>query len=215
MNVRDVMSEHVVTVGPETPLKTAAALMLEHGVSGVPVVADEHVVGVLSETDVLFKERTAPERQGLVDWVLHYGEDPPAAKLAARTAGEAMTSPAVTVSPGRSVSDAAALLLDLGIDRLPVVQGDLLVGIVTRSDFVRAFTRSDEAIAEEIREHVVVETVWAAPDAVTVTVDGGDVTLEGSVETPTVAEAIEAHTRRVPGVVSVESRLRWPDAVGV
>ena len=214
MNVRDLMTEAVVTVTPDTPLKRAATLMLEYGISGVPVVADDRLLGVLSETDILFKERAAPERQGLVDWVLHYGDDPPAAKLTARTAGEAMTSPAVTVAPGRSAADAADTLLDLGIDRLPVVAGGQLVGIVTRSDLVRAFTRSDEAIEQEIREQVVVGTAWAAPETVSVTVDAGDVMLEGTVDTPSVAEAIESHVRRVPGVVSVASQLRWPDAVG-
>src|SRR5207247_7334832 len=115
MKVEDVMTAPVITVSPETPLKRAAALMLEHRISGVPVVADGRLVGVLSETDILFKERTSPQRQGLVDWVLHYGDDPPAAKLAARTARDAMTAPAVTVQPRRRVADAAALPLHIGI----------------------------------------------------------------------------------------------------
>jgi CBS domain-containing protein len=183
MKVEDVMTAPVITVSPETPLKRAAALMLEHRISGVPVVADGRLVGVLSETDILFKQRTSPQRQGLVDWVLHYGDDPPAAKLAARTARDAMTTPAVTVQPRRRVADAAALLLDIGIDRLPVVDGDELVGIVTRSDLVRAFVRSDEQLEAEIRRDVVVGTAWMPEESVDVTVTDGDVILEGSVET--------------------------------
>src|SRR5918911_4911545 len=126
MKVSDVMTTELVTVTPDVPLKEAAALMLEHRISGLPVVDGDRVVGVLSETDVLYKETTTPDRHGLVDWVLHYGDDPPAAKLAARTAGDAMTAPAVTVAPGRSVADAARMLLELGIDRLPVVEAGLL-----------------------------------------------------------------------------------------
>jgi CBS domain-containing protein len=215
MKVEDVMTAPVITVSPETPLKRAAALMLEHRISGVPVVADGRLVGVLSETDILFKERTSPQRQGLVDWVLHYGDDPPAAKLAARTARDAMTAPAVTVQPRRRVADAAALLLDIGIDRLPVVDGDELVGIVTRSDLVRAFVRSDEQLEAEIRRDVVVGTAWMPEESVDVTVTDGDVILEGSVETETVAQLIESQVRSVAGVVSVESRLEWPEGAGV
>jgi CBS domain-containing protein len=143
MKVRDVMTESVFTVAPETPLKTVAKRMLEYGVSGMPVLQEERVVGVVSETDSLFKERVAPDRKGFVDWLVHYGDDPPLAKLDARTAGDAMTAPAVTIVPRRTVADAAALMLDLRIDRLPVVDGDQLVGIVTRTDVVRAFAAED------------------------------------------------------------------------
>lgn len=212
MKVDDIMSVPVITVAPETPLKDAAALMLEHRISGVPVVAGGSVVGVLSETDILFKERTPPERHGLVDWILHYGDDPPAAKVSARTVRDAMTTPAVTVHRRRRVVDVAGLLLDLEIDRLPVVDGDQLVGIVTRSDLVRAFARSDEQIEEEIRRDAVVRAAWMPPENVEVAVTHGDVVLEGAVVTETVAELIESETHSVPGVISVESRLRWGEA---
>jgi CBS domain-containing protein len=203
------MTAPVVTVPPETSLKEAAALMLENRISGLPVVDGRRVAGVLSETDILYKERNAPARQGLVDWLLHYGDDPPAAKLAARTVRDAMTTPAVTVPPQRTVADVADVLLDLGIDRLPVVEGDELVGIVTRSDLVRAFVRSDEEIAEEIRSRVVLGVAWMPRDAISVTVEDGAVVLEGEVGTESVAALIESQARRVAGVVSVESRLSW------
>jgi CBS domain-containing protein len=81
MKVKDVMTQTVFTVTPDVPLKVAATRMLEYGISGMPVVNNDRGVGVISETDVLFKERSAPDREGLVDWLLHYGDDPPAAKL--------------------------------------------------------------------------------------------------------------------------------------
>ena len=140
MKVSDVMTENVFTVTPETQLEVAANRMLEYGVSGLPVVDDGRVVGVLSETDILYKEcARQPERDGLVDWIAHYPDDPPGGKLDARTVGQAMTTPAVTVAPERSLADAVALMLDLGIDRLPVVSGGFLAGILTRTDVVRAF----------------------------------------------------------------------------
>lgn len=207
MKVRDVMTETVFTVTPDTPLKTVATRMLEYGISGMPVVEGERLLGVVSETDILFKERVAPDRKGLVDWLVHYGEDPPVAKLDARTAGESMTAPAVTIKPGRSVADAAALLLDLGIDRLPVVDGDELIGIVTRSDLVRAFTRGDAEIERDIRQNGALHRLWIDPDQVHVTVEDGNVVLSGTVETPDQAESLVAFAESTPGVVSVESRL--------
>ena len=211
MLVRDVMTENVFTVTAETPLKVVATRMLEYGVSGMPVVDEsEDVVGVVSETDVLFKERTAPDRKGVVDWLVHYGEDPPLAKLDARTAGDAMTTPAVTIPSGRPLEDAATLMLDLRIDRLPVVDSGHLVGIVTRTDLVRAFVRSDDEIAQEIRERGLLKRYWVVPSSVSVSVDEGNVLLEGEVDTEDLGESIVAYIGRIPGVVSVESKLTRP-----
>ena len=210
MRVRDVMTKKVFTTTADTPLKVVARQMLEYGVSGLPVVDGDSVVGVVSETDILFKEQVAPDRKGVVDWLVHYAEDPPRAKLDARTVGEAMTFPAVTIGPARSVSDAAALMLKLRIDRLPVVEGGRLVGIVTRADLVRAFTRSDEEIEREIREDGIVRRLWMGSEAVEIRVVHGAVTIEGRVDAPDIAEAIVSFAERTPGVVSVESKLSWP-----
>jgi CBS domain-containing protein len=210
MIVRDVMTENVFTVAADTPLKVVATRMLEYGVSGMPVVKDEEqVVGVVSETDILFKERPAPDRKGVVDWLMHYGEDPPLAKLDARTAGEAMTTPAVTIASGRPVAHAAELMLDLGIDRLPVVDSGRLVGILTRADLVRTFIRDDGEIEQDIREDGIVRTFWMASDGLTITVKQGDVQLEGRVDSEEVADSIATFARQVPGVVSVDSKLTW------
>lgn len=210
MKVSDVMTERVFTVTVDTPLKIVATRMLEYGVSGMPVVVGERVLGVISETDILFKERIAPDRKGVVDWLVHYAEDPPLAKLEARTAGEAMTTPAVTIGSTRSIADAAATMLELRIDRLPVVDGGRLVGIVTRTDLVRAFTRGDDEIAAEIRRGGMLQRLWMNPESLDVTVEQGNVLLEGTVDTQDLAESIVGYAETTPGVVSVESRLTWP-----
>jgi CBS domain-containing protein len=142
MRVSDVMSERLFTATPDMPLRLVAERMLEYGISGMPVVDGDRVLGVVSETDILFKECVAPERAGTVDWLTHYVEDPPQRKLEATTAGEAMTAPAVTISSHRSVADAAALMLELSIDRLPVVEDGRLMGIITRADLVRDFAQA-------------------------------------------------------------------------
>jgi len=207
MKVRDVMTQNVYTATPELSLKAVATRMLQYGISGMPVVSGDRVVGVVSETDILFKERVAPDRKGLVDWLVHYGEDPPLAKLDARTTGDAMTTPAVTIGPNRSVADAATLMLDLGIDRLPVIDGDELVGIVTRSNLVRAFIRDDAEIERDIRQAGVLRRLWMDPAQVEISVEDGNVVLDGRVDTPQLADALVAFAEQTPGVISVESRL--------
>lgn len=121
-----------------------------------------------------------------------------------------MTSPAITIPGGARVSDAAALMLEHRVNRLPVVDGGRLVGIVTRADLVRTFTRSDDDIERELRDDVLLRTLWRSPDSIGVDVSGGEVQFTGRVENELAAEAIVAFARGVPGVVAVESRLTWP-----
>jgi CBS domain-containing protein len=103
-------------------------------------------------------------------------------------------------------------MLEQGVKRLPVVDGaGTLVGIVTRSDLVRAFVRSDEEIAREIREDVIRRALWIDPEEIEVTVERGEVRLAGELESRTEAALIPGFVERVPGVVSVLSKLRWPD----
>ena len=69
-------------------------------------------------------------------------------------------------------------MIDEGVNRLPVVDDDgMLIGIVTRADLVRAFVRSDEEVAREIREDVIRRTLWIEPDTIEVEVTDGEVQL--------------------------------------
>ena len=210
MRVEELMSRDVTTVEPETPLKEVAALLSRHRISGVPVCGEDgRVLGVVSEADILRKEEgRAPEGGGLLSWLFER-DDESLAKAAARTAGEAMTSPAVTIEPKRPVSEVARLMVERGINRLPVVRGDELVGIITRADLVRAFHRPDDEIRREIYEDVLLRTLWISPEHLTVSVEQGEVTLGGEVENRTEAELAVAYVRRVPGVVDVRSKLTW------
>lgn len=213
MNVRDIMTSDVITVTPGTSLKDVAAVLVERRISGVPVVGrDGKVVGVVSEADILFKERGQVERKGLLAALADatYGDEG-RLKLGARTASEAMTAPAQTIAPWQLVSTAAARMVDHGINRLPVVDDEgLLVGIVTRADLVRAFVRPDAEIEREIREQVLEQALMLeAPSGVTVVVDGGKVTLGGSVALRTDAELVPTLVAKVPGVVEVDSSIGW------
>src|SRR3990172_2445301 len=125
MKVEDVMTKQVWTVRSDTPLKDAAEILARQRVSGLPVVdAESCVVGVLSEGDILFKERGKSEEKGFLASLLELGLPDVETKLAARTAGEAMTAPAVTIGPRRPLTEAANKMIDEGVNRLPVVDED-------------------------------------------------------------------------------------------
>jgi CBS domain-containing protein len=209
MNVRELMTTEVLTVSPGTPLKDVAAILAEHGISGLPVCdAEGRVLGVVSEGDILFKEQGRRERRGgALAWLVDASRYKETGKELARTAGEAMTSPAITVTPDRPASAAARIMLDHGVNRLPVVRDGILLGIVTRADLVRAFTRSDEEIVVEIRENVLRRALWLEPDAVEITVLHGEVELVGEIEAKSDVEVLKKLVQRIPGVVSVSSHV--------
>jgi CBS domain-containing protein len=202
------MTTDVATVAPDTDLRDVAALLVQKRISGVPVVEGERVIGVVSERDILFKERSSSGLQrGVLAWLMDEGDL--MLKIDATNAHLAMTGPAITIGPERSVSDAAALMLEERVSRLPVLDGGKLVGIVTRHDLVRAFARADEEIWQEIDTDPLIRSYWRRPTAFDVAVDHGRVTLNGKVDSKEHARAIEAFVDRVPGVVSVASRLHW------
>jgi len=209
MKVNDVMNRDVVVVTPRMPLKDVARVLVNRHYSGLPVVDDDGVVlGVVSEADILVKERgpgSARSIFGRARELDSWGD-----KHDARTAGDAMTAPAVTIRPEASVADAASLMLDRNVNRLPVVDaGKRLVGIVTRADLVRAFARDDSVIEREIREDVLLRTMWESPDRFGVRVRGGRVLLAGKVNDAHTAGELVRFVERVPGVVNVRTRIRW------
>jgi CBS domain-containing protein len=209
MIVSQLMTKDVVTVRPDTSLKDVAALLATHGISGMPVVQDGEVLGVISEADIVYKERGPAQQADGVLGKLFSRNDTNKAKVEARTAGEAMTSPPITISPRRRVSEAARIMIEKQVNRLPVVDGGQLVGLVTRADLVRAFNRTDDEIAREIRDEVIVRTFWIATHDVDVTVSDGVVTLYGTVDTRTLAELLPRFVHAVPGVVAVDADIAW------
>jgi CBS domain-containing protein len=210
MKVSDLMTRDVATVTPGAALKDVARLLVARRISGVPVVEGDHVVGVVSERDILFKQQpSSGVHRGVLAWLMD--ETQITLKLDARTAQEAMSRPPVTIASGRPVVDAAKLMLDEGVSRLPVVDSGRLVGILTEGDLVRAFARSDEEIRREIMEDAILPTLWQPPGVFDLEVQGGEVTISGAVATRDHARKIERLIDRVPGVVGIEARLHRPD----
>jgi CBS domain-containing protein len=194
MIVDDVMTRDVITVPPSLLLKDFALLLVEHRISGAPVVERGEVTGVISEADILEKQRGPGEKR------FHRNE-----KFHARTVEDAMTSPAITVSGRATLAAAATLMSERRVNRLPVVDGRGLVGIVTRADLVRAFARPDEDIRRDVES--TLKHMWVTPNTVQVDVRHGEVVLRGTVSIPKLAEKVPAEIQKVHGVVSVTSEL--------
>ena len=207
MRVGEVMTSPAVTVPPETPLREVAAILTEKGISGLPVVDESGaLVGVVSEADILYKELPEAQRAGRFASLLnpHAHSD---GKRAARTAGEAMTSPARSIEATSHVSDAARTMIEAGINRLPVVADGKLVGIVTRADLVKTFVRPDREIEADIHEDVALRSHGIDPNSLSVVVENGTVTLGGLVGSKSDVELVVQSVGLVPGVVTVESHL--------
>jgi len=206
MRVHDVMTREVIAVRPETQLKEVARLLVEHRIGGVPVVdADNTVLGVVSESDFAIKERGAEYIPRVRFGWLFSDVRRDVARVAARTAGEAMSAPAVTIE-GRiaSVREAAITMVEHKINRLPVTEDGRLVGIITRGDLVRVFVQPDAAIAERLRADL------RAVDGLIVEVVDGVVTLSGTVATSALAETSARIVSNFDGVVAVNSdQLTW------
>jgi CBS domain-containing protein len=208
MQVRDVMSTDVVATTPDASLRDVLELLTARGVSGLPVVDDDgHVLGVISQADVLATTSSRTATSGIADILLADARSKRSA--IARTVDEIMSSPARVIEESCPVTQAAAQMLDHGIKRLPVVRAGKLVGIVTRRDLLRAFTRTDEEIAREIRDEVLGRLLGLSPTEVAVHVERGSVALFGQVETRSEAEVVEGLVLRVPGVVSVSASIAW------
>ncbi|MFE3169152.1 CBS domain-containing protein [Streptomyces sp. NPDC059224] len=205
--VSDVMTQTVVSVGPQAPFKELVRLMRDWQVSALPVVEGEgRVVGVVSEADLLLKEEF---RDGDPDL-------PPSrprrtaglTKAGAVTAEQLMTSPALTTRPDATLADAARTMARSKVKRLPVVdQFGLLQGVVSRADLLKVFLREDEEIAEEVRREVV-SYLFPPPSSVLhVDVHEGVVKLVGRIRDNALVPVAARLVRAVEGVVDVEFEL--------
>jgi CBS domain-containing protein len=189
--VKDIMTAHVVAARSDTSYREMIATIRANRVSGLPVIdAEGTVVGVVSETDLLTKRAAS-----------------------GRTAGDLMTSPAVTVSPDELVSSVARLMSRRKLQRVPVVDGQgRLVGIVCRSDVLSVFSRPDEDIRREITQDVILDGFFTDPDRLSVTVKDGIVALAGAPGSVVLGRGIVDQVGHVEGVVAVRDRFSYPPA---
>ncbi|MET9849129.1 CBS domain-containing protein [Streptomyces ossamyceticus] len=219
--VGEVMTREVVEARRDTSFKEVARLLDRYRISGLPVVDhDDKVVGVISETDLIRHQAAGSDR----------GRGPrspgPGSRRSGRraaglapavTAGDLMSSPAVTVHPEQRVADAARVMERHRVDRLPVVdEEDRLIGIATRRDLLRVFLRTDEEIRRDVTDKVLTRALSLPPGAVTASVRDGVVRLKGRLERRGDVPVAVRLTWRVDGVVGVMSELTFRvDDIGV
>ena len=211
MQVRDVMSAPVITVGPDDSFHEVVGRLLDNDISGVPVVDGAgHLLGIVTEADLVSNEAYGYRRRRALALVGDYllGRNPAwVAKSSARRARDLMSGIASTARPDDDLRAVARRMLEQGHKRMPVVEDGRLVGIVSRHDLLSPFGRTDPAVRADVE--AVLADVTRVPEThqVSPRVTEGVVTLEGSVQWPRDSALVEAMVARVPGVVAVDNLL--------
>jgi CBS domain-containing protein len=221
MQAREIMTTDVLTAGPETPVGQIASLLLQNRISAVPVVDyDRHVLGIVSEGDLMRRPETGTERPR--SWWLNFITDAgTAARDYAKTHGkravDVMTRHVVSVTEDADVRDIASLLETHRIKRVPVVRDGKLVGIVSRADLLRALVAvpstaaqasapDDRTLHDAILTKVRAEP-WSNAVMLNVVASGGEVELWGFVTSEEERAALRVLAETVPGVRVVHDKL--------
>jgi CBS domain-containing protein len=225
MKARDVMVQHVITVGPELGVQAVANTLVQNGISALPVVErDGTLVGIVSEGDLMRRAETDTERRR--SWWLDMLASTQTlaaefAKSHARKARDVMTRKVVTATPETPLAEIANLLEKHAIKRVPIVDNGQLVGIVSRANLVQALASRVPALTgvepsdEKLRESILATLRgkrWGL-GMVNVIVQQGVVDLWGFVDTPDERKAIRIAAEATPGVVAVNDNLRVQPAV--
>lgn len=227
MRVSDVQTWGVVSVLPNDPVDRAVALMLGHKISGLPVIdTSGHLVGVLTEGDLLRRTELGTERQR-PRWLEMFASPGRLAeeytRSHTRVVSELMSTDVVTIESERSLAEAVDLMTKHGIKRIPVTDGDQVVGVVSRADILRALGRTmrpgihQRRSDEELRAAINTELskLPFAAGSVEVDVSLGNVTLSGAIMDDRERNALRVAVENVPGVQSVRDELVWIEPAGV
>jgi CBS domain-containing protein len=222
MKAAEVMTSGVTTIRPEASLQEAARVVLQFGISGLPVVDTAgRLVGIVTEGDFLRRAETGTERRRprWLEFLLGPG------RLAneyvhshGRKVEEVMTRDVVTVSVDTPLEEVVGLMETRRIKRVPVLNGARIVGIISRANLVQALARlaeeapSSRPIDETIRMRILAELdkqSWAPRSCVNVIVRSGVAELWGTILDERQRKAIRVAAENVPGVGSVKDHLVW------
>jgi CBS domain-containing protein len=194
MRVTAVMSRPVITVSPDASVKQAARLLVAYGISALPVVdSANELVGIVSEADLIpIETRPDPRQQAT--------PIPPTAGTTPVRVSDVMTRDVITVRTNSEVSQAARIMIEADIKRVPVMQGKKLVGILSRRDLVKVIARRDEDLESDLKRRL--EEVGIGLGSGSVTVESGIATipLDGRDMARRLAESVALS---VPGVIEV------------
>jgi CBS domain-containing protein len=226
MNASEVMTRNMVSLRPDAPVVEAIRLMLDNHISGLPVIDEAgRLVGILTEGDLLRRAETGTERQRgrWLEFLMGPGR---LAGEYVRTHGrkvdEIMTREPVSVTPDTPLDEVVELMERRRIKRVPVLDHDVPVGIVSRVDLLRALADALKEMPtaalgdDEIREHIFAElakAAWVPRDGLEITVTDGVVDLNGVIVDEKEREALRVAAENVPGVRAVEDHLVWVEPV--
>ena len=226
MKAADLMTSFVVTVRPDATIEYAAQLMLQYRISGLPVTdSDGAVLGIVTESDLLRRAETGTDKRH-ARWVsLFIGPGRLAQEYVhthARKVGEVMTERVFSAGPETPVTDLLALMETKHVKRVPVVNRERLVGIVSRADVMAVLVgllaeKPAGAMTDgEIRHRILAEIdrqPWGPRGTVDVIVTNGVVVLKGTIPDERERAALRVVAENVPGVKAVHDRLVWIDSV--
>jgi CBS domain-containing protein len=219
MQAKAVMTTPVISVDPSTSIRDAARLMLAHGISGLPVVSKEgrQLVGMVSEGDFLRRPElgTEPARSRWLEWLSTEGSAADDyVRVHGRTVEDVMTRDVVTTRADATLEDVVGLMIKHRVKRLPVVEEGRLIGIVARSDLLRALlgrlSSETQAISDDDRIRAELEAELARQTwggLVRIRVSGGVVELRGAVFDDRIRAATRVAAENVAGVKSVRDEL--------
>lgn len=224
MKARDVMTSDPISVAPESSVVDAARLMLDRKISGVLVMDGGNLVGILSEGDLLRRGEIGTARHRPRWLELFAGPGKLAdeyVRLSGRKVHEVMTPLVQTIPEDVDLEEVVRSMESNGVKRLPVMRGNAVVGIITRSDLVRAFVKAprqppQHCSDEEIRKRLFAELQkqhWAPLGTIDVSVDKAVVTLSGAVLDDRQRNALEVAAENIPGVSAVRNQLVWVEPV--
>jgi CBS domain-containing protein len=221
MKASDIMTMGVTTVRPDTTIEHAARVMLEHRISGLPVVnAQGKLLGIVTERDLLRREEigTARHRPSWLEiWLSRRQLAQEYAQEHGRQVEHVMTRDVASVGPDTSVSEIVDLMEKRGIKRLPVVGDGKVIGIVSRSNLLLALSRRPDEVPSsvvsdlEIRKNIMEEVenkAWMFDTAIDIVVRDGVVNLSGTVADEAVRAAIRVAAENTPGAVRVVDNVR-------
>ena len=212
--VSDVMTHRVHVASPLTPFKLLVRLIEENRVSAIPIVDQQGIpVGVVSESDLLLKERRheLASTRDLVHPIKHRHDR---AKADGLVASEIMTSPAITIESTARLSEAARRMQERNLRRLIVVdERGRIAGVVSRSDLLQVFLRTDEELRDEVKDQLIPSVLVDQERPIGVDVQWNVVTLSGVVDRKSDALILTRLTRELDGVVDVVDQLKydWDD----
>ena len=208
------MTVRVHIAGPLTPFKILVRLIEENRISAIPIVDERGMpVGVVSESDLLLKERRGElESEGSPLHLWRRRQEK--AKADGTLAADLMTAPAITVGLQASITEAARIMQERKVRRLVVVDArGRIAGIVSRSDLLQVFLRTDEDLRDELVNRILPAVLPADAGSVEVDVESNVITLSGEVDRRSDADIVARLACEVDGVVDVINRLtfRWDD----